>query len=98
MLKVGGGNVSAAEVESYLQRHPAIATVQVVSAPDDYYVEVPAAFVQLKPGPSSPGKRSSTSARARSPPSGVALRPLRHRVAHVRHEAQEGHPARDDRR
>ena len=50
MLKVGGGNVSAAEVESYLQRHPAIATVQVVSAPDDYYVEVPAAFVQLKPG------------------------------------------------
>jgi fatty-acyl-CoA synthase len=23
---------------------------QVVSAPDDYYVEVPAAFIQLKPG------------------------------------------------
>jgi acyl-CoA synthetase (AMP-forming)/AMP-acid ligase II len=50
MLKVGGENVSAAEVESYLLRHPAIAIVQVVSAPDDYYVEVPAAFIQLKPG------------------------------------------------
>ena len=50
MLKVGGENVAAAEVESYLLRHPAIAIVQVVSAPDDYYVEVPAAFIQLKPG------------------------------------------------
>jgi acyl-CoA synthetase (AMP-forming)/AMP-acid ligase II len=49
MLKVGGENVSAAEVESYLLRHPAIGIVQVVSAPDDYYVEVPAAFIQLKP-------------------------------------------------
>jgi fatty-acyl-CoA synthase len=42
--------VSAAEVEGYLLRHPAISIVQVVSAPDDYYVEVPAAFIQLKPG------------------------------------------------
>jgi fatty-acyl-CoA synthase len=50
MLKVGGENVSAAEVESYLLRHPAIGIVQIVSAPDDYYVEVPAAFIQLKPG------------------------------------------------
>ena len=49
MLKVGGENVSAAAVESYLLRHPAIGIVQVVSAPD-YYVEVPAAFIQLKPG------------------------------------------------
>jgi fatty-acyl-CoA synthase len=49
MLKVGGENVSAAEVESYLLRHPAVGIVQVVSAPDDYYVEVPAAFIQLEP-------------------------------------------------
>ena len=49
MLKVGGENVSAAEVESYLLRHPAVGIVQVVSAPDDYYVEVPAAFIQLRP-------------------------------------------------
>jgi fatty-acyl-CoA synthase len=50
MLRVGGENVSAAEVESYLLRHPAVGIVQVVSAPDDYYVEVPAAFIQPKPG------------------------------------------------
>ena len=49
MLKVGGENVSAAEVEGYLITHPAIALAQVVSAPDDRYVEVPAAYIQLKP-------------------------------------------------
>ena len=49
MLKVGGENVSAAEVEGYLITHPAIALAQVVSAPDERYVEVPAAFIQLKP-------------------------------------------------
>jgi len=56
MLKVGGENVSAAEVESYLLHHPAIGIVQVVSAPDDYYVEVPAAFIQLKPGAAVTGQ------------------------------------------
>jgi fatty-acyl-CoA synthase len=50
MLKVGGENVSAAEVESYLVGHPAVEIVQVVAAPDAYYTEVPAAFIQLKPG------------------------------------------------
>ena len=49
MLKVGGENVSAAEVEGYLITHPAIALAQVVSAPDKRYVEVPAAYIQLKP-------------------------------------------------
>ena len=49
MLKVGGENVSAAEVEGYLITHPAVALAQVVSAPDDRYVEVPAAYIQLKP-------------------------------------------------
>lgn len=49
MLKVGGENVSALEVEDYLSRHPAIDIVQVVAAPDARYQEVPAAFVQLKP-------------------------------------------------
>ncbi len=50
MLKVGGENVSAVEVESYLVTHPAIEIVQVVAAPDDHYAEVPAAFVQLRSG------------------------------------------------
>jgi fatty-acyl-CoA synthase len=52
MLKVGGENVAAAEVEGFLLTHPAVAIVAVVAAPDDYYVEVPAAFVQLEPGAS----------------------------------------------
>ena len=49
MLKVGGENVSAAEVEGYLITHPAVALAQVVAAPDERYVEVPAAYIQLKP-------------------------------------------------
>ncbi|GAB3585970.1 class I adenylate-forming enzyme family protein [Amycolatopsis endophytica] len=50
MLKVGGENVSAVEVEDYLLRHPAVAIAQVVSAPDAHYVEVPAVYIQLAPG------------------------------------------------
>ena len=50
MLKVGGENVSAAEVEGYLVAHPAVQFVQVVAAPDAYYGEVAAAFVELRAG------------------------------------------------
>ena len=50
MLKVGGENVAAAEVEGFLVQHPAVEIVQVVGAPDARYVEVPAAFVQLRAG------------------------------------------------
>jgi fatty-acyl-CoA synthase len=50
MLKVGGENVAAAEIEGFLARHPAVMLAQVVSAPDAKYTEVAAAFVQLKPG------------------------------------------------
>ncbi len=50
MLKVGGENVAAVEIESYLQTHDAVAIAQVVGIPDDRYVEVPAAFVELVPG------------------------------------------------
>ena len=50
MLKVGGENVAAAEVEGYLLTHPAVAMAQVVAAPDERYVEVPAAYIQLNPG------------------------------------------------
>ena len=49
MLKVGGENVSAAEVEGYLITHPSIALAQVVAARDERYLEVPAAYIQLKP-------------------------------------------------
>jgi fatty-acyl-CoA synthase len=50
MLKVGGENVAAAEVEAVLQRHPAVKLAQVVGIPDPKYAEVPAAFVELGPG------------------------------------------------
>ena len=50
MLKVGGENVAAAEIEALLGRHAAVKLAQVVGIPDAKYVEVPAAFVELKPG------------------------------------------------
>jgi fatty-acyl-CoA synthase/long-chain acyl-CoA synthetase len=50
MLKVGGENVAAAEIEGLLGRHPSVKLAQVVGIPDPKYVEVPAAFVELKPG------------------------------------------------
>jgi acyl-CoA synthetase (AMP-forming)/AMP-acid ligase II len=53
MLKVGGENVAAAEIEAHLQRHPAVKLAQVVGIPDAKYVEVPAAFVELQPGASA---------------------------------------------
>jgi acyl-CoA synthetase (AMP-forming)/AMP-acid ligase II len=49
MLKVGGENVAAAEIEAQLQKHPAVKLAQVVGIPDVKYAEVPAAFVELKP-------------------------------------------------
>ncbi|WP_298287317.1 AMP-binding protein [Novosphingobium sp.] len=52
MLKVGGENVAAAEIEAMLQTHPAVTLAQVVGLPDDRYVEVPAAFVELADGAS----------------------------------------------
>jgi fatty-acyl-CoA synthase len=50
MLKVGGENVSALEVEGYLVTHPAINIAQVVAAPDGRYGEVPVAYLELKAG------------------------------------------------
>ena len=50
MLKVGGENVAAAEIEASLQRHDAVKLAQVVGIPDARYAEVPAAFIELKPG------------------------------------------------
>ena len=50
MLKVGGENVAAIEVEDFLVSHPAVNIVQVVGVRDARYDEVPAAFVQIAPG------------------------------------------------
>ena len=50
MLKVGGENVAAAEIESLLSTHPAVKLVQIVGVPDARLEEVPAAFVELRAG------------------------------------------------
>jgi acyl-CoA synthetase (AMP-forming)/AMP-acid ligase II len=50
MLKVGGENVAALELESFLSTHPAVKIAQVVGVPDARLDEVPAAFVELVPG------------------------------------------------
>lgn len=46
MLKVGGENVAAAEIETYLAGHPAVKLAQVIGVPDARLQEVPAVFVE----------------------------------------------------
>ncbi len=50
MLKVGGENVAALEVESFIGNHPAVKLCQVVGCPEPRMVEVVAAFIEFKPG------------------------------------------------
>ncbi|WP_419943727.1 class I adenylate-forming enzyme family protein [Candidatus Poriferisodalis sp.] len=53
MLKVGGENVSPAEVEGYLLEVDGVEQIAVVGYPDPRLVEVPVAFVQLTPAASA---------------------------------------------
>ncbi len=50
MIKKGGINISPAEVEDVLMRHPAIALAGVTSVPDPIQGELIAAFAIVKPG------------------------------------------------
>lgn len=50
MLKIGGENVAAIELESFLMSHPAIRMAQVIGVPDERLMEVAAAFIELQPG------------------------------------------------
>jgi len=47
MLKVGGENVAAAEVEAVLGSHPAVRLAQVIGLPDERLAEIPAAYIEL---------------------------------------------------
>jgi fatty-acyl-CoA synthase len=50
LLKVGGENVAALEIASHLQAHPSVSVAQVTGVADEKYGEVPAAFIELRPG------------------------------------------------
>ena len=48
LLKVGGENVAAIEVEAFLCTHPAVKIAEVVGRPDPRLDEVPVAFIELR--------------------------------------------------
>jgi acyl-CoA synthetase (AMP-forming)/AMP-acid ligase II len=50
MLKVGGENVAAIEVEAFLCEHPEVNLAAVIGMADDRLEEVPVAFVELRRG------------------------------------------------
>ncbi|MBT3830003.1 MAG: acyl--CoA ligase [Gammaproteobacteria bacterium] len=47
MLKVGGENVAALEIESFLLTHPSVIMAQVIGVPDDRLSEVACAYIEL---------------------------------------------------
>ncbi len=53
MLRVGGENVSAMEVESFLLTHPKVKQAQVIGVSDPRLTEVGMAFLELKEGMSA---------------------------------------------
>ena len=50
MLKVGGENVAALEIESHLAKHPAVQLAQVIGREDERLQEVAVAFIERVPG------------------------------------------------
>jgi fatty-acyl-CoA synthase len=56
MLKVGGENVAALEVEAFLAGHEAVKIAEVVGCPDERLDEVPIAFVERAPGATAGGE------------------------------------------
>jgi fatty-acyl-CoA synthase len=50
MIKSGGENIYAAEVEAIFREHPAVADAALIGRPDDKWGEVGLIVVMLKPG------------------------------------------------
>lgn len=65
MIRVGGENVAALEIESVLVRESAVKIAQVVALADERYGEVPVAFVELHPGARATAEELIESCRAR---------------------------------
>jgi acyl-CoA synthetase (AMP-forming)/AMP-acid ligase II len=74
MIRRGGENISAAEVENVLVLHPAVSAAALVAIPDEMFGELPKAFIQLR-------ACSTTCAGSwrgsRSPPTWSSWRPSR---------------------
>jgi acyl-CoA synthetase (AMP-forming)/AMP-acid ligase II len=49
VLKVGGENVGALEIETVVGMHPAVKSCAVVGVPHPRLLEVPVVFVELRP-------------------------------------------------
>lgn len=50
IIRRGGENISAAEVESVVARHEAVLSAAVAGVPDEIYDEIPKAFIVLREG------------------------------------------------
>jgi len=50
IIRVGGENLSPAEIEAHLMTHPAVLIAQALGIPDERLDEVPVAFVELRAG------------------------------------------------
>jgi acyl-CoA synthetase (AMP-forming)/AMP-acid ligase II len=50
VIRSGGENVAAFEIERFLESHAGVLQAAVVAAPDERFGEVPCAFVKLRPG------------------------------------------------
>jgi len=53
IIRVGGENLSPAEIEAHVMTHPAVQIAQAVGIPDQRLDEVPVVFVELRAGASA---------------------------------------------
>ena len=97
IIRVGGENLSPAELEAHLMTHPAVLIAQAVGIPDERLEEVPVAFVELRAGAEATEEELIAYCLGRDRAlQGPAPRPLRRRLADVGHQGPEVPPARAD--